>query len=154
MTDIYEDVPTFVAVVEFGGFAAAARHLNLSRSAVGKAIAKLELRLGAQLLQRTTRRVTLTDDGQAFHEHCQRALAELQAGRSRLELGRREISGVLRVSMPILYGRLKVAPVLVGLRCDIMRLPWNWISATGWSTCCATRSTLQCGWAGSMQWPA
>lgn len=115
MIDIYEDVPTFVAVVEFGGFAAAARQLNLSRSAVGKAIARLEARLGTQLLQRSTRRVTLTDDGQAFHEHCHRALAELKAGRSRLEQGRREISGILRVSMPVLYGRLKVAPVLIRL---------------------------------------
>lgn len=115
MIDIYEDVPTFVAVVEFGGFAAAARHLNLSRSAVGKAIARLEIRLGAQLLQRTTRRVTLTEDGHAFHLHCHRALAELEAGRSQLERGRREISGILRVSMPVLYGRLKVAPVLTRL---------------------------------------
>ena len=112
MIDLFDEVPTFVAVVECGGFASAARRLNLSRSAVGKAVAKLETRLGAQLLQRTTRHVALTEDGHAFYEHCHRAMAELEAGRSLLDQGRREIGGVLRVAMPVLYGRLKVAPVL------------------------------------------
>jgi len=115
MTDMFEDVPTFVAVVEFAGFATAARHLNLSRSAVGKTVAKLEARLGTPLLQRTTRRIALTEDGQVFYEHCRRALTELETGRARLDQGRREISGVLRVSMPVLYGRAKVAPVLTQL---------------------------------------
>jgi DNA-binding transcriptional LysR family regulator len=115
MTDLFDEIPTFVAVVEAGGFAAAARHLNLSRSAVGKAVARLEARLGAQLLQRTTRHVALTEDGHAFYEHCQRALAELRAGRFLLDQGRRDVGGVLRVSMPVLYGRLRVAPVLARL---------------------------------------
>ncbi len=115
MMDFIGEVPTFVAVVESGGFASAARRINLSRSAVGKAVAKLESRLGTQLLQRTTRHVALTEDGHAFYEHCQRAIAELEAGRSLLDQGRREIAGVLRVAMPVLYGRLRVAPVLTQL---------------------------------------
>lgn len=115
MSDPFGDIPVFVAVVELGGFAAAARHLNLSRSAVGRTVAKLEARLGAELLRRTTRRVVPTEDGHAFFEHCRRAVAELEAGRSALDRGRREIGGVLRVSMPVLYGRSRVAPVLAQL---------------------------------------
>ena len=115
MIDEFEDVPAFVAVVEAGGFASAARRLNLSRSAVGKAVARLEARLGVRLLQRTTRTVVPSEAGHGFYEHCRRALGELEAGRALLEQGRREVGGVLRVSMPVLYGRMRVAPVLTRL---------------------------------------
>lgn len=115
MIDLLNDVPAFVAAVEAGGFSAAARRLNLSRSAVGKAVARLEDRLGVRLFQRTTRSHSLTDDGQAFYEHCQRALGELRAGKALLETGRKTAGGKLRVSMPVLFGRLRVAPVLTRL---------------------------------------
>lgn len=115
MTDDLTDIPTFVAVVQAGGFAAAANRLNVSRSAVGKSIARLEARLGARLFNRTTRRQSLTEDGEFFFDHCRRALDELKAGRARLESGRRAIEGRLRVSMPELFGRLCVAPVLTRL---------------------------------------
>jgi DNA-binding transcriptional LysR family regulator len=74
MSDLFNDVPAFVAVVEAGSFAAGARRLHLSRSAVGKAVARLEERLGVRLFQRTTRSLSLTDDGQAFFEHSSRPL--------------------------------------------------------------------------------
>ena len=113
--DSFTDVPTFVAVVEAGGFSIAARRLNLSRSAVGKAVARLEDRLGVRLFHRTTRSLGLTDDGQAFYERCQRALAELRAGRALLDSGRKTATGKLRVSMPVLFGRFCVVPVLIRL---------------------------------------
>lgn len=113
--EMLADLPVFVAAAEAGGFAAAAAKLHLSRSAVGKAVARLEGRLGTRLFHRTTRVLALTEDGAAFLDHGRRALAELQAGRARLESGRREASGRLRVSMPVLFGRKCVAPVLIRL---------------------------------------
>ncbi len=118
MTDSFADVPVFVAVVEAAGFSVAARRLNLSRSAVGKAVARLEGRLGARLFHRTTRSQSLTEDGQAFYERCQRALDELRAGKALLESGRTTASGKLRVSMPVLFGRLCIAPVLTRLAAE------------------------------------
>lgn len=113
--EVLADLPVFVAAAEAGGFAAAASKLNLTRSAVGRTIARLERRLGVRLFHRTTRSLALTDDGQAFFEHCRRALGEVQAATAMLESGRREIAGRLRVSMPVLFGRLRVAPILIGL---------------------------------------
>ncbi len=115
MTRIFVDVPAFVTVVQEGSFSAAARRLDVSRSAIGKAVARLESRLSARLFHRTTRIQSLTEDGQAFYEHCLRALAELQAGKALLDSGRKGVSGRLRVSMPVLFGRLCVAPVLLRL---------------------------------------
>lgn len=108
-------ISTFVNVVEAGSFALAASRLRVTRSAVGKAIARLEQRLGVRLFHRTTRRQSLTDDGQAYYERCVRALAELDAAEAAFENGRREPRGRLRVSAPVLFGRYCVAPLLIGL---------------------------------------
>lgn len=115
MTEEFNDVPAFVAVVEAGSFSVAGRRLNLSRSAVGKAVSRLEDRVGTRLFHRTTRTQSLTEDGQAFYEYCQRALAELRAGQDLMDSGRAEIRGKLRVSMPVLFGRLCIAPILLRL---------------------------------------
>ena len=108
-------ISTFVNVVEAGSFALAASRLRVTRSAVGKAIARLEHRLGVRLFHRTTRRQSLTDDGQAYYEHYVRALAELDAAEAAFENGRREPRGRLRISAPVLFGRYCVAPLLIGL---------------------------------------
>jgi DNA-binding transcriptional LysR family regulator len=115
MSDRLTGVSVFVEAVEAGGFSAAAARLNLSRSAVGKTIARLETRLGARLFHRTTRSQNLTEDGQAFYERCLRALDEIRTGEAMLDSGRREIAGRLRVSMPVLFGRHCVAPVLTDI---------------------------------------
>ncbi len=112
MTDRLSGIQEFVATVEAGGFAAAAAKLHLSRSAVGKSVARLETRLGVRLFHRTTRVVKLTPDGHAFYEHCQNALATLKAGETALETGRAEPAGKVRVSVPVIFGRYCVAPVL------------------------------------------
>lgn len=113
--DLFDDVPAFVAVVELGSFAAAGRRLNLSRSAVSKAIVRLEQRLAVRLFQRTTRSQSLTDDGQSFYEHCEKAVSALQAGKNVLESGRKSVGGTLRVTMPVLFGRLCASPILMNL---------------------------------------
>lgn len=113
MRDRFDGVEVFVEAVEAGGFAKAADRLSLSRSAVGKAIARLEERLGVRLFHRTTRLQSLTEDGQQYYERCLRAIEELRAGESLLESGRRNVFGRLRVSMPVLFGRYCAAPILL-----------------------------------------
>jgi DNA-binding transcriptional LysR family regulator len=115
MSDILDGVTTFVRVVETGSFALAAERMNLTRSAVGKVIVRLEKRLGVRLLNRTTRSQSLTEDGQAYYDRCVRALAELEAAEADLDSGRREPKGRLRVSVPQAFGHHCAAPVLLRL---------------------------------------
>jgi DNA-binding transcriptional LysR family regulator len=110
-----DGITVFVEVVRLGSFASAAEHLGLTRSAVGKAMARLESRLATRLFHRTTRLQNLTDDGHIYYEHCKRALAELQAAEAQMESGRHEVAGRLRVSMPVLFGRHCIAPILLNL---------------------------------------
>lgn len=107
-----EDYELFAAVVEAGSLSAAGRRLRLSPAMVSKRLVRLEQRLGAQLIRRTTRRLTLTEIGEAFHE---RVLAILAATREAeaLVAGRANTpSGRLRVSAPTSFGRLHLAPHL------------------------------------------
>ncbi|WP_410012784.1 LysR substrate-binding domain-containing protein [Sodalis sp. C49] len=115
MTDRLKGISVFVTSVEAGSFALAASRLHLSRSAVGKTIARLEQRLGVRLFQRTTRSQSLTADGALFYERCQRALEEIHTAETLLETGKQQVSGRLRVSMPVLFGRLCAAPLLIEL---------------------------------------
>jgi len=115
MTDTLKDIPVFVASVEAGSFAQAAVRLHLSRSAVGKSIARLEERLGVRLFHRTTRSQRLTDNGALFYERCLRALEEIRGAESLLETGKHQVSGRLRVAMPVLFGRQCIAPLLTEL---------------------------------------
>ena len=115
MTDPLSGIHAFVEAVQAGSFALAAQRLRLTRSAVGKSIARLEERLGVRLFLRTTRSQSLTEAGRTYYEHCVRALAELEAGALALDSARHEPAGRLRVSVPVLFGRNCVAPVLLEL---------------------------------------
>jgi len=114
-TPRFDGVELFLQIVESGNLTEAAERLNLTRSAVGKGLARLEARLGSCLLQRSTRRQRLTEDGQAYYEHCLRALAELEAAESVLESGRQQPRGRLRVSVPLAFGHHYAAPALWAL---------------------------------------
>lgn len=110
--DKLEGLDAFVAVVDTGGFAAAARRLRMTTSAVSKQIAKLEARLHARLFRRTTRHLSLTEAGAAFLAHARRALAEAQAGREAVaELGSAP-RGLLRLTTPMSFGIVHVAPAI------------------------------------------
>jgi len=122
MSDRLSGISAFVEAVDAGSFALAAEHMHLTRSAVGKSIARLEQRLGVRLFQRTTRSQSLTEDGQAYYERCVRALAELDAGVSALDSGKSEPVGRLRISVPVLFGRHCAAPVLLALGRRYQRL--------------------------------
>lgn len=115
MRDSLNGVDVFVVVAEAGSFAQAASQLHITRSAVGKSIARLEQRLGVLLFHRTTRSLSLTDEGSRFHGHCLRALEEIRAGETALESGKWQVNGQLRVSMPVLFGHLCIAPILIEL---------------------------------------
>ena len=102
----------FVAVADQRSFAAAARKLGLSPSAVTRLIAALEDRLGARLLQRTTRQVALTDAGARYLERVRRILADVEEAERTAEGERIRPSGRLVVSAPVGFGRLHVSPVI------------------------------------------
>ena len=122
MDDRFDGIATFLHIVDSGSLTLAAERLNLTRSAVGKALARLEGRLGVRLLHRTTRSQRLTEDGQAYYEHCLRAQAELEAAEAGLESGQREPRGTLRVSVPMAFGHHYAAPALLGLAQRFERL--------------------------------
>jgi DNA-binding transcriptional LysR family regulator len=122
MSDRLNGISAFVEAAEAGSFALAAERMRLTRSAVGKSIARLEQRLGVRLFQRTTRSQSLTEDGQAYYERCVRALAELDAGALALDSGKGEPIGRLRISVPVLFGRHCVAPVVLALGRSYPRL--------------------------------
>ncbi|MBZ5789363.1 LysR family transcriptional regulator [Burkholderia contaminans] len=112
MDERLRGVAEFVDVVDSGSFAAAALRLGVTRSAVAKVVARLERRLGTRLLQRTTRQLGLTDEGLVYYEQCRRLLAELGETEAALDAGQREPAGRLRVSVPVLFGRQCVAPLM------------------------------------------
>ena len=110
--DRIDAMHAFVAVADLQGFAPAARKLRLSPSGVTRLIAALEDRLGARLLQRTTRSVTLTDAGRRYLERARRILADVEEAESAAEGERTRPSGRLVVSAPIGFGRLHVSPLM------------------------------------------
>lgn len=102
----------FVRIAETGSFSAAARDLALSKSAASKKLAALEDRLGARLINRTTRRLSLTEAGADFLERAQRILAELDEAAQAVGRLTDEPRGTLRVNAPMSFGILHVAPAL------------------------------------------
>jgi len=110
--DRIDAMQAFVAVADLQGFAPAARKLGLSPSGVTRLIAALEDRLGARLLQRTTRSVTLTDIGTRYLERARRILADVEEAEGSAEGERTRPSGRLVVSAPVGFGRLHVSPVM------------------------------------------
>src|SRR5262249_18092994 len=102
----------FVKVAERRSFVGAATDLGITQSGVSNAINRLENQLGVRLLARTTRRVSLTEDGAAFFERCRQVLADLEEPEPLLTEARLKPAGRLRVDMPVAFGRLKVVPLL------------------------------------------
>ncbi len=109
MTDRFEEWTLFTAVATRRSFAEAARTLGRSPQAVTRAVASLERRVGARLLHRTTRSVSLTDEGARYLERARPLLAELEALETR---ARGELTGTLVVAAPLVFGRLNVLPIV------------------------------------------
>jgi DNA-binding transcriptional LysR family regulator len=113
--DRLTSMAVFVKAVDLGSFAAAAAALDLSAPMVGKHVRFLEERIGVRLLNRTTRRQSLTDFGRAYYERCRLVLAEADAADGLAADQLAEPRGTLRVTMPVLFGRRCVAPILIEL---------------------------------------
>jgi DNA-binding transcriptional LysR family regulator len=109
----FDGIAEFVAVARLGSFTAAAAELGVTKSSAGRAVSRLETRLGSKLLHRTTRRLVLTPAGEAWLEHCVAALAELDRGESALMLARDMPGGEVRIDLPTTFGRQLVTPVLL-----------------------------------------
>lgn len=108
----FTQMATFVEVVARGSLSAAARAEGIAPAMIGRRLDALEARLGVKLLQRTTRRLVLTDEGSAFLEDCQRILAEVGDAESAISEHSMRASGHLTVSAPAGFGRQHVAPLL------------------------------------------
>lgn len=118
----FQQFLAFAETAKHGSFAAAARELGGAPSTVAKAVARLEASLRVKLFHRTTRQVSLTPDGERLFHRCQRVLAELDELEADATGARVEVSGTLRVDLPIVYGKQVVMPVLAELRRSHPRL--------------------------------
>lgn len=110
--DRFQAMMVFARVAEAGGFASAARQLNMSPPSVTRVIATLEESLGTRLLHRTTRSMMLTEVGERYLDDCRRILAELQQAEAAASGSYLAPVGTLTVSAPVLFGRMHVMPVL------------------------------------------
>jgi DNA-binding transcriptional LysR family regulator len=115
MDDRFAGMREFVLAIEKGSLTAAAAHLGVTGSAVGKSISRLEARLGVQLLHRTTRRIDLTSEGEAYLLSCRRIMEELDQTESFLATGHRAPIGRLRIDLPTTFGRRHIVPPLLEL---------------------------------------
>ena len=110
-----DGVVAFVEAVKLSSFTAAADNLGITKSAVGKSVARLEARLGVKLLHRTTRRLTLTPDGEAYYASCRHALEEIGAAEAALAATSVDLTGRLRIDAPVAWGRQFLLPILTGI---------------------------------------
>lgn len=110
--DKLQAMKTFVRVVEAGSFSAVAHEADTTQGAVSKQVAALEKALGARLLVRTTRSLSLTDEGARYFEQARRLVGEIAEAEATLRRGEQQLTGWLRVAASVGYGRLKLMPVV------------------------------------------
>lgn len=108
----FDSISTFVAVAEAGSISEAARRQRLSKSVVSERLAELERSLRATLLHRTTRKLSLTEDGAAFLDRARRIVKEIEDASADMAERRGELTGPLRISAPVTFGRLHLGPAL------------------------------------------
>lgn len=109
--DKFLEMQTFTAVVDAGSFVRAAETLDMSKAAVSRYVAELEARLGVRLLHRTTRKLSLTEEGRAFHARCKALLGELDEAESEITARSAQASGLVKINVPVTFGNLHLAPL-------------------------------------------
>ena len=109
--DRFQEMQAFAAVVDAGSFVRAAESLQVSKTAVSRLVADLEARLGIRLLHRTTRRLSLTPEGEVFHERCRQLLDGVAEAEAELSTHTGEAVGQLRLNVPVSFGLLHLAPL-------------------------------------------
>src|SRR5438874_9114734 len=107
-----DGVAAFVAIAETGSITEAARRLGLSKSVVSERLVELERSLGARLLQRTTRKISLTEDGSAFLDRGRRIIRDAVEAAAEMAERRGALVGPLRISGPVSFGKLHLGPAL------------------------------------------
>lgn len=112
--DRFQEMRVFATVVDEGSFVAAADTLGMSKAAVSRHVAELESRLNVRLLHRTTRRLSLTREGEAFFARCKDLLAGVEEAEAELREHSGQVVGVLKVSAPVSFGVLRLAPLWGG----------------------------------------
>jgi DNA-binding transcriptional LysR family regulator len=105
------EMQVFCTVVDKGSFVGAAEPLDMSKAAISRYVSGLEERLGARLLHRTTRRLSLTDEGRQFYHQAREVLAMMDEAEEAVSSASPEASGVLRVNAPVSFGVLHLAPI-------------------------------------------
>ncbi len=110
----YEQIEAFVRTIEAGSFTAAAAHMGVAKSAISRRIQDLEARLGAQLIIRTTRQLTLTEAGQALHQRAARLLADWDETEAAASDSTAALSGSIRIAAPLSFGTEHLGPALLG----------------------------------------
>lgn len=109
--DKFQEMRVFVAVVDAGSFVKASDTIGLSKAAVSRQLADLEARLGVRLLNRTTRKLSLTDEGQIFHARCKTLLAEVEEAEAEITSRSGQATGLLKINVPVTFGVLHLAPL-------------------------------------------
>jgi DNA-binding transcriptional LysR family regulator len=109
--DKFREMQAFVAVAESGSFVSAADQLETSKAAVSRYVAQLEERLGVRLMNRTTRRQSLTDEGHTFLVHCRETLALIHDAEQEIQNKRSSPTGLIRINAPLTFGILHLAPL-------------------------------------------
>src|SRR3990167_1237714 len=110
---IFDDTAIFTAIIQYGGFSHAARHLGLSNGMISRRLAQLEADLGVTLLKRTTRQIHLTPEGEIYWQHAQRIQQEMDAAVSMIQSSAKKPKGAIRVSAPLYFGRHYLTPVIL-----------------------------------------
>jgi len=109
--DKFQEMRAFVGVVDSGSFVGAADALGMSKPTVSRYVGDLEARLGIRLLQRTTRKLSLTEEGEVFHARCKELLANVDEAEAEITSHRGEVAGQLKLSVPVTFGELHLAPL-------------------------------------------
>lgn len=110
--ELLTDMATFASVVEQDSFSRAAKNLNMAKSSVSRRVASLEARLDVKLMHRTTRKLSLTESGRVYYEHCARLMSEARDADYAIKVMHSTPSGLLNISVPETFGRACVLPIL------------------------------------------
>lgn len=109
--DQFKEIESFVAVAQLGSFVQAADKLGLSKAMVSRHVSELEARLGVRLMQRTTRRLSLSDAGAEYLQRCVRILAELEEANAAVSAAAVQVQGLLKITAPLTFGIRQLAPL-------------------------------------------
>ena len=139
--DKFQSIRAFTKVVQHGSFAAAARDMRLSRSAISKYVIDLEQELSAQLLVRTTRSASPTENGQAYYERCVEILAGLEEADLAVTRLQAEPRGILSVNAPMSFGTLHLGRAIADFMESIETSKFSSFLAISRSTLCKRAST-------------